>query len=56
VRALRRVLAGGRYERDLGQASARLADYVAAQAAAQQGVAKKVTVLPTEGTSSGDAR
>ena len=43
-------------ERDLGQASARLAEYVAAQAAAQQGSAKKVTALPTAGASPGDAR
>jgi integrase len=33
-------------ERDLAQASARLADYVAAQAAAQQAAARKVSVLP----------
>jgi hypothetical protein len=33
-------------ERDLAQASARLADYVAAQAAAQPVSARKVTVLP----------
>ena len=34
-------------ERNLGDASVRLADYVAAQAAARQGVAKKVSALPT---------
>ena len=34
-------------ERDLGQAPVRLADYVAAQSAAQQAATKKVSALPT---------
>jgi integrase len=34
-------------ERDLAQAAARLAEYVSAQAAAQQASTKKITVLPS---------
>ena len=41
-------------ERDLGQASAQLADYVAAQAAALPGAAKRVMALPTASISPGD--